>query len=108
MKKNLFKGNCLKGFQVHVEVGLESGVHSSKGTLLYWGKYLGIVVIGKREMIVLKNGVHFNRAEIQLDITESNKVNGKLCLIDLEKIISIDVTDEKFNLNEVDLSSHLT
>ena len=110
MKTSLSKGNCLKGFEVKVEVELKSGARTETHTLLYSGIYVGIVRMNKRDMLVLREANHRNLARVDIKPNAERLILGiesKLCFIDQEKIISIDVIDEKFNLDDVDISSGL-
>lgn len=74
----------LKDQKVQIEVQ-----GSSKNTILYFGTYQGTGFIGSKEVIILENTNHFNKAGISNEQRE--RTRAKTSYIDLENIISIDL-----------------
>ena len=85
----------LIGKQVYVEVKPQGAI-DHKQTILYWGTYAGIQLLGTHEVIVLEKATHHTGANVGSDIKDgdktyfSTKMQSKTCYINLDNFLSID------------------
>jgi hypothetical protein len=80
--------------KVKIEAHLYSGSKASMHSLMYWGKYDGIVFFGSKEMVALSDAGYFNRAGIEDSVSKQSRIDSERILVSLKDIVSISLNPE--------------